>query len=407
MHWITQACGALALMAATPLLPLRAQDAPPGWTAREADGAQVYTLDRRDDVELRLYPADPDPRDLDTYLADLVRRGVHGLGAVDFSAPRDLMGMARMAVGLTRSGESRVVAVIACETAGDTKRAGTLLLPPDPDLMVPFLADAGMVVAQACLDPALAGAAPARPAAPPDPQDAPPVPFTGTPLDEAGIAGVLYSWTQVYEVTGLQFVETTYLLLQDGTARDGIPDAAPAEFDVAADRTANPDLWGTWRERWRGDIEVTFADGPFIPERQLRPVPGRAGERLAGRFEKSTSHAIADVASWSNWGLDLAADGTFERWRSGGSGGGAGAATTLSVGDDFGSASSASSGPFAGGGRTSTGVTEDDLRGTYHIDGWTMELRYRNGTVTRGFFYTSEDRTDIWFEGHELSIRQN
>jgi hypothetical protein len=296
--------------------------APPGWSARDGGAARLYRPDSTDDVELRLYPGESARGDLESYMEARMARGVTGLGGIDFAPLRELMTNSRMALGMTGGGRPRVVVVIGCDTQDGRKRYGELLLPPDPEQVEPLVEQAAGILAQSCLDPALlAGDAPAvDPAA-----KAPPAqPFTGDPLDPDLIEGVLYSWRQVYEVTGLRFIENTYLLMDDGTARDGVPDAAPAEFDLEADRAANPALWGRWRKRWGREVDVAFEDGWETPPGQLRPVPGRPGERLEGRFEKSSSYAIGDIASWANWGLTLARDGTFERWRTGGAGGSSG-----------------------------------------------------------------------------------
>lgn len=136
--------------------------------------------------------------------------------------------------------------------------------------------------------------------------------------------------------------------------------------------------------------------------------PGRTDEKLDGKFEKASSASIGTVSSWANWGLTLRRDGSFRRWESGGAGGTSGFGDTAiasgTVYDDKGAATSVGGPNFGGGGTRSTGVTDADLEGTYRIDGWTIELRYRSGRVQRAFFYTSDDRKEIWFEGDELAI---
>jgi len=76
----------------------------------------------------------------------------------------------------------------------------------------------------------------------------------------------------------------------------------------------------------------------------------------------------------------------------------------MTIYDEKGAATSRAAGSAAVATSSSTGVTDDDLSCTCHIEGWTPGLRYRDGKVKRGFFFTHEDRGNIGFEGHELII---
>ena len=403
------ALGLVAVAAADPA-------APKGWTKTAGDARSVYSAGAGTAVELRLYPADADPRRLEDWLDARKKRGVDGLGSIDYGDTKPAADGAIMAVGMTGSGASaRFVMALACARADGSKRFAELILPQDVDLVQAYAEPASQILAEACVQPDSAPAAvePAKPAtrtatAPLPAAKTSPLP-AGAAITDADVEGVLYSWTQTWEVTGLQYRDQTYLLLKDGTARDGVPEAALDAFDARADRRANPENWGTWKRSGKNYL-VNFGEGFDAPPGQMLRVKAARGERLHNTFEWSSSASIGEYAAWSTWGLKLNRDGTFQRWRSSGAGGGSGGSDGsfgMVVGDDKGSSSSTSAGGvFSGGGTRTTGVTDDDLEGEYFIDGWTLELRYRNGDVQRNFFFTNEERTDIWFEGNELFVRK-
>ncbi len=403
------ALGLVAVAAADPA-------APKGWTKKAGDARSVYSAGAGTAVELRLYPADADPRRLEDWLDARKKRGVDGLGSIDYGDTKPAADGAIMAVGMTGSGASaRFVMALACAREDGSKRFAELILPQDVDLVHAYAEPASKILAEACVQPASAPAAvePAAPATRTATGSLPaaktsPLP-AGAAITDADVEGVLYSWTQTWEVTGLQYRDQTYLLLKDGTARYGVPDAALDAFDARADRRANPENWGTWKRSGKNFL-VNFGDGFDAPPGQMLRVKAARGERLHNTFEWASSASIGEYAAWSTWGLKLNRDGTFQRWRSSGAGGGSGGSDGsfgMVVGDDKGSSSSTSAGGvFGGGGTRRTGVTDDDLEGVYFIDGWTLELRYRNGNVQRNFFFTNEERTDIWFEGNELFVRK-
>ena len=195
---------------------------------------------------------------------------------------------------------------------------------------------------------------------------------------------VVYSWQQVYLATGLQMLEHTYLVLKDGTVRDGLPPVRPSDFDYAAEKRAEPDRWGRW-QRHGGDIQVSFKGQAFTtPPQQLQRLPGKLNERFSGEYEGAASTRSGfSASSWSQWALVLKPDGRFRRWSSGGAGGSTGFGdqriATGTVWNGRGS-SSAASGPNFGGGSSSTSkVTDSDINGAYKISGWSLELQYDNG----------------------------
>jgi hypothetical protein len=226
-------------------------------------------------------------------------------------------------------------------------------------------------------------------------------------LKEKDIALVLYSWDQAYRVTGYEVTEEAYLLMKDGSARSELPVLAPADFDLAADRAQNPQLWGKWKKSGK-DYQFKFAGGAFeTPPGQIKRQPGKRGERLQHNYEESWSVNYGQTGSVRFWNVQMNKDGTFRKSSHGQTGGVLGygdeATGAMSASDDTGSSTVVYGPSIGGGSSSSTGVTEADLSGTYEIDGYTLTLKYDSGRVVRSFFYISEDRTDIWFEGDELS----
>lgn len=407
---------------------------PSGWTSRTEGGVTVMRP-AESGVELRLHaPESGDEyENFGEWFDERSQREPAGVDDFDVGEPNASRGDLRIAAGTgMRAGRKVIVIAIGCERRDGRMQYAELITAPDAALVSRYADRAGEILAARCLE--VAGAAepettPDAPRAPtaksepaprtPSAKSAPPsVPApspgatrgpTGQGLANADITGVLYSWKQVYEVGGLQYKEWTYLLLRDGGVRRDVPGAPPADFDASADRAADPKRWGRWRKAAAG-YELSFGGEWTKPPGQLMRQPGRTGERLAGRYEMSSSFSIGTTAAaWSNWGLQLSADGRFRRWRTSGAGGSTGEGdarvSTGMAADDKGSASSVVAPNMGGGSARRTGVTDADLSGTYHVDGWSMELRYDNGKVQRGFFFTDDTRKNLWFEGAELTKR--
>jgi hypothetical protein len=224
-------------------------------------------------------------------------------------------------------------------------------------------------------------------------------PGKGVPMSE--IETLYYQWQQVYTIGGLQMHEGIYLLLKDGTVRDGLP-VAPTELDVSMSKRREPQVWGRWRKQG-GDYVFAWADKPNDFQKvQGEPLmPGRKGMRMDGRWTLSSSFAIIGVSSsWSKNTLVMTKDGRFEKMREGGaSSGGPGTRSETmvsSVYDDKGAVSAGSGPNFAVGSERKT-ADKGDRTGTYEIDGFNITLRYDNGTVVRQAFAVEGGNKSVWF----------
>ncbi len=412
--------------------------APPGWQVVDDSPTLRYRPVGRPEVELRLMPAEAAQGDLASWFAQRLRRGGDGLSAVNFGATSALGGQALMAMGRTASGADRWVVATGCQGPSGRMHFSLLLLSPDSAQVERDTRASAAVLQAVCTESAQAAAlrrdetqaAPAaRTAQPVQPvqaaqaAQATPAPSSGrtpTGLDPASIHSVLYAFRLGYEHDGMKMREWTYLLLKGGSARRGVPRQAPADFDLLADRQQNPQDWGRWRRKGQ-QVQVAIGQRQgqgqgqgqdfSTPPGQMLRMPGRPGERLAGLYETTSSYTQgSEVAMWFSWGLQLRADGSYRRWNHRGSavasGSGSSRNLAMSSSDDKGASTSVSGPSFAGTTRGDTGVTDNDLEGTYHIEGWTLTLRSRSGQVRHGFFFTDERRQNIGFEGNELGLRK-
>ena len=232
----------------------------------------------------------------------------------------------------------------------------------------------------------------------------------GAGVRAADIEAVFYEWEQVYEIGGLQMKERLHLLLKDGTVHYGVP-VPPEDLDVALSRRMEPEAWGRWRKAGTGyAFAWPRAGGAFRAAQGNVALPGRTGSSLAGRFEANSSFEIPGGAgAWNKVTFTFAPDGRFTRERQGGAGMSAGYGDTRVVTgmvyDDSTSVGAVSS-SVAGGGSTRRRADTGDRRGSYQINGYTLTLRYENGTQQRvPFVIDPPDLRGVWI-GDALYMRQ-
>jgi hypothetical protein len=127
--------------------------APRGWSRAERPSHTLYTPEANRLVELRLYSADDDAQPARSWLEARIRRGVPGLGAIEYDDIRPTGSKAFMAIGRTGTGaNARFVMASACARADGAKRYAELILPQNVALLKVFSEPAGVVLAQACLE---------------------------------------------------------------------------------------------------------------------------------------------------------------------------------------------------------------------------------------------------------------
>lgn len=213
-------------------------------------------------------------------------------------------------------------------------------------------------------------------------------------------------WNQTVHSDGLNnsVSSETYLLLRDGTVRDGLP-VALDEMDILKSRQKEPDRWGKWRRKGRG-YEVSWHGGAWEPLKGFPAVPGGAGTRFNARYEGSRSSYHGTGSSFSFWGVTFGITGRFSKDSSSNS------SSTIGVGEgsvvvQSGHNNGQSYGGALGGGVAVGSIQKNnangDREGTYAINGYTLTLRYDNGKVERQpFFFNGKDRAQVWFEGDLL-----
>jgi len=230
----------------------------------------------------------------------------------------------------------------------------------------------------------------------------------GQGVQPSQIETVFYEWSQVYTVGGTQMREDVYLLLKDGSVRDGIP-VAPTELDVAASKRREPKAWGRWR-REGADYAFAWADSrDFTKPQGFALAPGARDSRLEGQWTSSSSFGFAGGASaWSTWGVRLGRDGRFEKFKSGGAAAGGPAANSQTMAstvyDDKGSVTSGGGPNFAVGSEHRT-PDRGDRSGRYEIDGYNITLHFDDGTVVRQPFAQNPRNHALWFGGSLMTAR--
>jgi hypothetical protein len=215
------------------------------------------------------------------------------------------------------------------------------------------------------------------------------------PVDK--IAGVLYSWWQTYDMSGMQISDRTYVLFKDGTCTFAIED-----LDPATSRAANPKMWGRWRKRGN-KYEIELEGEKFVPPGWEIREPARRGERLSGKWSASGGGQVGpDAVYWHFSSIVFTKEGRFDVSSSGGSGGTSGDTTSTTVYDDEGSATSVTNPNIGGGGSRRRGSTSADRTGTYSLDGYLLELRYDSGRVEQHLFHANDDRSFVFVRGTEM-----
>jgi hypothetical protein len=148
-------------------------------------------------------------------------------------------------------------------------------------------------------------------------------------------------------------------------------DVPPADMNVAAHKKEHPRTWGRWRRR-RGKIETLRERNVWLAEDWGEALaPARPGETLSGTFARGHGHGTMSFLEEIAFGRE----GRFVRRR------------TANVGLVPGTAG-------VGGGK--------DDRGTYRLDGRTLELRHDSGVVERKAFHWGRSKKDMIFLDNTL-----
>jgi hypothetical protein len=172
-----------------------------------------------------------------------------------------------------------------------------------------------------------------------------------------------------------------YLLLKDGTIYRNVL-GPPKDMDIERSRQVEPKMWGRWQKsgtsiivQWNDGERETWENHWYIAR------PAKKTDRLKGLFRSvsgSVNTALGGSSSTAVFkDLTFFDDGTFTRE------GGVNAREGSVYGE-----------------------SKSNSRGTYVIDGYTIELRYNNGHVERLAFYFYPDSNDAIGMGNKAFTRR-
>ena len=210
-----------------------------------------------------------------------------------------------------------------------------------------------------------------------------PTTVPGQGLKPSEIKGVVLHTEYGVGVGGMMIVEyNPSLLLTDGTIYAD-PYVCAYDLDVARSRQVEPKKWGTWKQENATTLVVTM-NSDHKPDRWegkgiwFWASPAKKGEKLEGTWSTiggggNTALGGGAIVVSSNV-LTFNNQGQF---------------TTLSTGG----------GTFSGATGTVTAYSNRDAAGTYTFDGYSLELKYNNGTVVRKNFCAYDDSREVWVFG--------
>ncbi|MCK9688437.1 hypothetical protein [Scleromatobacter humisilvae] len=407
---------AAALLACSTLAHA-APPAPDGWTTHAASDVQLYEFEHGGHhAELRLFAVETAPASFDAWFDARIARPMQGVLAQKFSAsspaPLPTLHVA-MAAGRDGAGARLALVRVGCQRADHRVLFAEMVFPDDASTRKAVVDAAFAVVTNACRDsaPPATAAVPAAVAAsaaaqPPRRDYAFETAQPGTGVKPSQIEAVLMFWRNEQAGMTMQVHTYFYLLLKDGSFRDGLPPVQFGDIDVAAAKKGEPDLWGRWkREGTSYRLAWPNQYNCVLDASSLRQ-PARPGEMLDGEYRGFSAYSTMYSVSQSNWSVQFSRDGHFlksaNRSVVGSATGGATVGGAIHS-DDNGTTSNMGGGNFATSRSRPGGRPVSSRSGTYKLDGYNIELDYDNGVVERRPFVATPSRDAIWFEGDELN----
>ncbi len=399
---------ALASLAAAPSL------ATAGWTAAAQGDVEIYSLERDGHhAELRLFAIEAAPPSFDDWFAARIARPMQGVLSQKFianSPPPSPTFHVAMTGGRDGNGARLGLVRVGCQRADRRVAFAEMVFPDDEVTARPAVDSAFALVKGVCREAAAeTAAAPAK--LPPSRDYAFQTATPGTGIKPSQIESVLMRWTDDQAGMTMQVHTYFYLLLKDGTFRDGLPPAAPEDMDIAAAKKGEPKLWGRWTRNGGRYHLVWFDKSSLNFDAGAVREPARPGETLDGLYKGFSAYSTGFSVASSEWSVQFSRDGHFLKSANrsvvgsvGGAAGGGGvnAGGTVIV-DDQGTTSTMGGGNFATARARPNARPSSSRAGTYKVSGWSIELDYDNGVVERRPFCTTGDRKSIWFEGEELN----
>lgn len=403
--------------------------APVGWTREAVGSSTLYRpADSKAGGQFTLFAPEPGTGAAQAWFIERTNRASKGIEYTKQGPAKRLPGSEAFSrySNATRSDDRRSVVVVGfgCESGSKLRHYGEWVsLLGDPALRQHLTQAAGVMGAVCAAEApvpsdAASGARIVSASAPLiKPARVAPLPYPYQTAPNAGlkkedIEAVVLTWEQVWNNTVPSLREDTYLLLKDGTVRQGVPPVALADFDVQASRRGEPNRWGHWKRSGR-HYQLAWAQSPSRFESLINELvrePARPGETLHGYWSSTTAARAGLAFSSSERGIRFTSDGHFETTSSGAVRGAiAGAAPdpgvhSSSTWNDSGSSTSIGNAQITLGTAQRQVNPKADRMGRYELDGYNLVLNYANGQVRRLPFFAQSDRKIIWFEGRELRM---
>jgi hypothetical protein len=204
-----------------------------------------------------------------------------------------------------------------------------------------------------------------------------PVTAPGQGLKPADIRGIIIHQETGIGVGGMVIIVwRPYLLLKDGTMYSHCS-VSPYDLDVARSRQLEPKQWGTWS--LQGKVLTTKFPDDKQPDKWDAhwqwTQPAEKNEKIKGSFYtiggggNTAMGGGSMVVSSSN--ITFNEKGQFTRVSTGG-------------------------GSYSGATGSVTAYSNKDAAGAYILDGYSIELKYNNGTSARMSFYFYPDGKDVF-----------
>ncbi len=203
-------------------------------------------------------------------------------------------------------------------------------------------------------------------------------------LKATEIKGIVLNLEYSYGVNGAVMSEyTPYLLLNDGSLYSN-PVVSPYEFDVATSKQREPQKWGTWRlngkaivVNWPSRNKTERWDKNWF---WARPAAGN--EKIEGAFGSmagaGNSPMGSNVVTVSSKNILFNNVGRF-------------ALTGVSVGTNYTDYNLP----------TTAAYSKKDEAGAYTLNGYSIELRFNNGsTMRRAFYFYPKDKAHLGIGSH-------
>ncbi|MES9941047.1 MAG: hypothetical protein ABW104_09960 [Candidatus Thiodiazotropha sp. 6PLUC2] len=204
----------------------------------------------------------------------------------------------------------------------------------------------------------------------------------GEGLPVAQIETILYVYEESAEPGNRPLNEEIYLLTKDGRVMDNLP-VAPNILDVSKSRNREPDRWGWWkfdgqRYSFAWNVDKSHYVVPKGKQKKTEPIP--FGTHLQGVWLASSTHSGSDFSSTEFRGERFTKAGRFvninrKEVKVNGK--------KINKDDGRGSLQ-----------------PDDDQKGLYEFDGYSLTIRYDNGDEWRIPTFTLDGRLKyIWFRG--------